>query len=152
ENIYGPVYANALAVSPSAVKPAYQFRTVDDGRDVTFNQLLGINHDGGIAGDFGSGAQGHPNQGYVVLPRYGQRDFVSEKFPRSVQTRVTGLNDRGVRVGFWSDQNAASGMNDNFGFSSLDGRHFRNVNFPPPAGGNATPPVNQLLGVNGSDV
>ena len=42
----------------------YQFRTLNDHRDVTFNQLLGINNEGVIAGYFGSGAQGHANMGY----------------------------------------------------------------------------------------
>ena len=47
---------------------AYSFRTVDNAADLTFNQLLGINNSGVIAGYFGSGAQGHPNMGYLVTP------------------------------------------------------------------------------------
>ena len=43
---------------------SYSFRTVDDAADPTFNQLLGINDDGVIAGYFGAGAQGHPNPGF----------------------------------------------------------------------------------------
>jgi hypothetical protein len=52
-----------------------------------------------IAGYFGSGAQGHPNQGYLLDPPYSSGSFVPENFPGSVQTQVTGLNDRGVTVG-----------------------------------------------------
>jgi len=129
---------------------AYSFSTLDNTRDVTFNQLLGINNHGLIAGYFGSGAQGHPNKGYLLFPPHSQHSYRNENFPGSVQTQVTGLNDAGATVGFWSDMNNASQMNDNFGFYSLDGRHFRTVTFPTRD--NATPPVNQLLGVNDSDV
>jgi hypothetical protein len=51
---------------------------------VTFNQDLGINNSGVIVGYFGSGAAGHPNQGYTVVPPYGQANFTSENFPGSV--------------------------------------------------------------------
>ena len=124
--------------------------------DTTFNQLLGINKYGVIAGYFGSGAQGAPNNGYVLFPRYKQRNYFNESVRGSVQTQVTGLNDRGVTVGFWSDMNNNPGpngqnTNDNFAVYSLDGRHFHNVNFVPQ-GGLSSPPVNQLLGVNDYDI
>jgi hypothetical protein len=136
----GPASASALHGA------GYQFRTVDNARDLTFNQLLGVNNQGVIAGYFGSGAQGHPNKGYELLP---WRQYVNENFPGSVQTQVTGLNDNGVTVGFWSTMNTASMANDNFGFYSAGGR-FHRVSFP--TGDNASPPVDQLLGVNDHDV
>src|SRR5580698_710617 len=123
----------------------YHFRTLNDHRDLTFNQLLGINNEGLIAGYFGSGAQGHPNQGY----RLSMGSYASENFPGSRQTQVTGLNDLGVTVGFWSTQNNANMTNNNFGFYSADGR-YHTVNFP--TGDNASPQVDQLLGVNDHDV
>ncbi len=121
------------------------FKTLDDAADLTFNQLLGINNNGKIAGYFGSGdvAHGHPNKGYTLNPPYGQNNYVNENFPTSVQTQVTGLNDKGLTVGFWADANG-----DNFGFVESKG-HFVNVvdpNAPKPAAG--TPSVQQLLGVN----
>ena len=67
--------------------------------------MLGINQHGVIAGYFGSGAMGHPNQGYLLTAPYGQGNYRSENWPESVQTQVTGLNDRGVTVGFWSTMN-----------------------------------------------
>ncbi|HEY6314955.1 MAG TPA: CHRD domain-containing protein [Streptosporangiaceae bacterium] len=148
--------AGALGSSPSgtaagamgthaAADPVYGFRTIDNATDLTFNQLLGINDNRLIAGYFGSGAQGHPNMGYL-LQGGGYRN---ENFPGSVQTQVTGLNDNGVTVGFWSGMNTSNMMNDNFGFYAANGS-FHNVNFP--TGANASPPVNQLLGVNDSDV
>jgi probable HAF family extracellular repeat protein len=133
----------------SSLAGNYQVVTLDDARDLTFNQLLGINNEGIIAGYFGSGAAGHPNKGYALVAPFAQRDFLSENFPGSVQTQVTGLNDHGVTVGFWSTQNTASMTNNNFGFYWLDGR-FHSVNFPTTD--NASPPVNQLLGVNNSGI
>ncbi|MGH3153085.1 MAG: hypothetical protein ACRDOB_20490 [Streptosporangiaceae bacterium] len=145
--------AVALAGSASAATVAnhgssYRFQTIDNPHDPTFNQLLGINDEGVIAGYFGSGAQDHPNRGYVIPP-FNRGYFSSENFPGSVQTQVTGLNNRGVTVGFWSSVNTASMSNDNFGFVDVDG-HFRNADFP--TGDPASPPVDQLLGVNDNDI
>jgi hypothetical protein len=128
---------------------AYSFTTLDNPADPTFNQLLGFNNGGIIAGYFGSGAAGHPNKGYVLVRTRAGFRIMNENFPGSTQTQVTGLNDNGVTVGFWSTQNTASMANNNFGFYWLNGR-FHNVNFP--TGDNASPPVNQLLGVNDSDI
>jgi Cu/Zn superoxide dismutase len=128
---------------------SYRFATLDNAQDVTFNQLLGINNQGTIAGYLGSGAQGHPNKGYLLFPNYGQGNYANENFPGSVQTQVTGLNDRGVTVGFWSSMNNSNMVNDNFGFWERNGK-FHAANFPTNATGN--PPVDQLLGVNDSDV
>ncbi|MGO8889616.1 MAG: hypothetical protein ACLP8X_11000 [Streptosporangiaceae bacterium] len=154
----GLLAAGALALTTSAASAstlsaqghgtAYSFRTLDNAKDLTFNQLLGINDSGVIAGYFGSGAAGHPNKGYLLLP-YGQGTYINENFPGSVQTQVTGLNNRGVTVGFWSTMNNASMSNDNFGFVDVNG-HFRTADFP--TGSPASPPVDQLLGVNDSDV
>jgi Cu/Zn superoxide dismutase len=133
------------AHSPAAVASgtAYNFRTLDNPKDLTFNQLLGINRHGLIAGYFGSGAQGHPNKGYLLNANGGYTD---ENFPGSVQTQVTGLNDKGATVGFWSSMNNANMVNDNHGWWSPDGRHFATADFPTTSP--ATPPVDQLLGIN----
>lgn len=142
---------SAGAATSAAAAPAdgYQFVTLGSTHDTTFNQLLGINNDGVIAGYFGSGAKGHPNKGYVLEPPYAQRDVISENFPGSVQTQVTGLNDKGVTVGFWSSMNTASMNNNNFGFYAVGGS-FHEVNYP--TSDNDKPQVDQLLGVNNHDV
>ena len=124
---------------------AAKFSTFDNAADPTLNQLLGINNRGLIAGYFGSGAQGHPNKGYLLAVRNGMSTFQSENVPGAVQTQVTGLNDRGVTVGFFSAMNTASMTNNNFGFYAWRGQ-FHRVSFPTPHP--ATPPVDQLLGVN----
>ena len=154
----GLVAAGALGLAATSASAAtlsahsgtsYSFQTRDNAKDLTFNQLLGINDSGVIAGYFGSGAQGHPNKGYLLLPPYDPHSYVNENFPGSVQTQVTGLNNRGVTVGFWSSMNNANMVNDNFGFVEANG-HFRTADFP--TGSPANPPVDQLLGVNDSDV
>jgi len=142
----GPALANAQVPKVTS----YDYSTVVNQQDPTFNQLLGINNFGQIAGYFGSGAQGHPNQGYLTsMPGAANNRFLGEDAPGSVQTQVTGLNDLGVTVGFWSDQNNASQINPNYGFYSIDGR-ILTVDFPTMD--NANPPVNQLLGVNDQDI
>ena len=155
----GILAAGALALTTSAASAstlsaqghgtAYSFATHDNAKDLTFNQLLGINDQGVIAGYFGSGAQGHPNKGYLLLPPYGPGNYINENFPGSVQTQVTGLNNRGVTVGFASSMNNANMVNDNIGFVGVAG-HFRTADFPTKSP--ATPPVDQLLGVNDSNV
>jgi hypothetical protein len=74
----------------------FNFQNIINTNDPTFNQELGINDAGVIAGYFGSGAAGHPNKGYTVVRPYNtQLDFINENFPGSVQTQVTGLNNLG---------------------------------------------------------
>ncbi len=121
------------------------YTTLDNQADPTFNQLLGINNSGLIAGYYGSGNQGHPNRGYLL--QGSSRTYQDENYPGAVQTQVTGLNDRGVTVGFYSTMNTANNMNNNFGFYSWGGRYYP-VSFPTFH--NASPPVNQLLGINNS--
>jgi Cu/Zn superoxide dismutase len=144
-----PTMTTAPSMAAQGTAAPYQFQTLDNARDVTFNQLLGINNQGTIAGYFGSGAQGHPNLGYLLFPPSRQGNYANENFPGSVQTQVTGLNDRGVTVGFWSSMNNASMVNDNHGFWEHNGQ-FHTADFPAGSPGN--PPVDQLLGVNDGDV
>jgi hypothetical protein len=137
--------AAAAAATPPDGSGNFAYRTIDNHRDPTFNQLLGINNSGLIVGYFGSGAAGHPNKGYMLRSPHNQGDFSAENFPGSVQTQVTGLNDNGVSVGFWSRMDTASMHNANFGFYRFRGR-YHTVLFPTR--NNSKPPVNQLLGVN----
>jgi hypothetical protein len=140
--------ASASTVSASQAT-SYRIETLDNQHDVTFNQLLGINDRGLIAGYFGSGAAGHPNKGYLLQAPYGQGNYTNENFPGSVQTQVTGLNNRGVTVGFWSNTNMGVGMDANFGWVDVHGQ-FRNADFP--TGDSASPVTDQLLGVNDGDI
>ena len=150
-----PVLSAGVAASPALATAApnasakYSFETLDNQGDMTFNQLLGINQHGLIAGYFGSGQAGHPNKGYLLTAPYGQGNYHSENWPESVQTQVTGLNDHGVTVGFWSTMNTANNMNDNRAFVSVHGYY---VDGDFPTNNPASPPVDQLLGVNDKDV
>lgn len=143
----------ALASAPAQASPSaaakihYHFRTINNDNDTTFNQLLGINDKGKIAGYFGSGAAGHPNKGYTLTPPYRQTDYRNQNFPGSKQTQVTALNSNGIQVGFYSTNNKVNpASNNNFGYYSINGAHFHKVNFP--ARHPQSPPVDQLLGVN----
>jgi hypothetical protein len=150
-----PVIGAGAAASPALATPQgghsahYQFQTINNAADQTFNQLLGINHNGLIAGYFGSGAMGHPNKGYLLSLRHGAPSYQNENWPESTQTQVTGLNDHGVTVGFWSTMNTANQMNDNRAFVS-DRGYFIDGDYPTD--NPAPPPVDQLLGVNDHNV
>ena len=141
-NGHGPRFCPTVNYSP---------KTLDDNKDNTFNQLLGINMQGKIAGYFGSGLQGHPNKGYMLSPPYSQNKFRDLNFPNSTQTQVTGTNDNGVRVGFWSAMNNAgtNPVNDQHGWYVLNGK-FVQADFPTQNPFN--PPMDQLLGVNNHNV
>jgi hypothetical protein len=130
------------AVSSSG---GYHFYTIDNKKDLTFNQLLGINAAGVIAGYFGSGMPGHPNKGYTVKMPYHQSDFKSENFPHSAQTQVTGINDIGYTVGFWANKAGA-----NFGWYKYKGKFHDVKGFPGAT--NSSPPMVQLLGINDNGI
>jgi hypothetical protein len=99
----------------------YSFETFDDPVDIsfaatqnipTFTNLLGINNEGLIAGFYGSGNPGDPNQGFLLTPT---GTFTPEDFPPTsqnpvtgnevLQTQMTGLNDNGVEVGYFYNTN-----------------------------------------------
>ena len=68
--------------------PTFTFQTFNDPADhnsPTFNNLLGINLFGQIAGFYGSGAAGDPNQGYLLPPN---GTFIPKNFPGSAQTQL----------------------------------------------------------------
>jgi hypothetical protein len=139
----GAMASSATATTGASLPDAranYGFQTLDNHNDPTFNQLLGINQTGTIAGYFGSGMAGHPNKGYL-LANDGQGGYRNENFPGSQQTQVTGLNDTGITVGFWANAKGA-----NFGFYRTQGGRFRTADYP--TADQASPPVDQLLGVN----
>jgi nitrite reductase/ring-hydroxylating ferredoxin subunit len=126
------------------------FQTIDNPVDPTFNNLMGINNSGLIAGFYGSGDAGHPNQGYLLRPPGG---FTAVDFPGEAQTQLTGLNDRGVQVGYFYPTNNGVPVDNQFGFYVKDGA-FVSVNNPKTPT-NPDPGVlieNQLMGVNDRDI
>jgi hypothetical protein len=136
--------AAAATTTPPDDSSNYSFQTHNNPADPTFNQLLGINTAGLIAGYYGSGMKGHPNKGYT-LSNFGKGSFHRENYPGSAQTQVVGLNDLGVTVGFW-----VSGKGANHGFYAIHGKHFKTADYPTNS--RAKPAVDQLLGVNDRDV
>jgi hypothetical protein len=128
-----------LSLVPTAqAGTSYAFETLNNVGDPAFNQLLGINNAGVIAGYFGDGAI-QPNQGYTLVP---PSSYTSENYPSSVQTQVVGINNGGppaTTVGFYIDANG-----NNFGFTDVNGTFTSVMDPSTPAGIS----VNQLLGVN----
>lgn len=119
------------------------FKTLNDAADPTFNQLLGINNNGKIAGYFGIGSSTHPNKGYTLTAPYGQGNYTNENFGGSFQTQVTGINNKDATVGFWADT-----AGNNFGFTDVKGV-FTDVLDPNGQGKAANGmTTEQLLGVN----
>jgi len=148
KNLAFAIFAVMLSVSAFAAPPASPtFFTIDNPGDPTFNQLLGINDSGVISGYFGSGAAGHPNQGYTIAPPY--TTFESANFPGSTQTQATGINNGGMLAGFWSNTN--TGTDANFGFIREGTSTFTFILADDPRVA-STPPVNQLLGINQSKI
>jgi hypothetical protein len=141
----GLAVPSLAATTPPDASANYSFFTLNDSHDPTFNQLLGINDSGVIAGYFGSGEKGHPNKGYVLTQPYGQGSYHNENFPGSAQTQVVGINAMRDTVGFWVDGNGA-----NHGFVEMKGRRAKTVDFP--TNDNAKPKFDQLLGINNADI
>ena len=141
------------AAARKAAKPltveSYKFQTIDDPIDPTFNQLLGINDAGTISGYYGAGTQGHPNQGYTVIPPYDKASFTPENVPGSVQTQVTCIDNLGNTGGFWID---AAGVTR--GFIEWNGvfttyAHLRSQNTQILGLNNAGTAVGFYIGTNG---
>jgi hypothetical protein len=103
------------AASTPAAAARYHFKTLDNLHDRSFNVLLDINNGKTITGYYGSGAQGHPNKGYRLLPAHKVTSYHGENAPGSRQTQVAGINDHGVTVGLFSttpQPNALLSVND----------------------------------------
>jgi len=136
--------ASSLGAQSAGATPgkSLRFITLDDQADPTFNQLLGINDKGVIAGYYGSGQAGHPFQGYTLHKPYAQSDYVNEDYPGSAATQVTAINNAGDTAGFWIDN-----KNINRGFVEWRGVF---TSYTDPKTGHGT--VNQILGINDSGI
>jgi hypothetical protein len=132
---------DGMLLKPPEQTFVWQSKKIDNPADLTFNQLLGINNEGEIAGYFGIGSATHPNQGYTVNEN-SPKHFTSENYPGSVQTQVTGINNSGVTVGFEVDANGNS-----FGWVDQPNGAFQLAPVPNYTGVNGVF-TEQFLGVN----
>lgn len=126
------------AESRAQSKVGYTFTELNNPGDPTFNQLLGINDSGVIAGYFGVGTKKSPNKGYTLASPYGGGNYTNENFPGSVQTQVIAINNSGATAGFWVDK-----AGNNYGFTYSNGAY---VSYSDQANGGGN--FNQLLGIN----
>ncbi len=130
------VFASSLCAS------TYSFQTINDPADAalqtpTFNQLLGINDAGVIAGYYGDGVIVN-NHGFT----YSGGTFTNENVSGADQTQVVAINNTlhsGTydTAGFWV--NNASGANH--GFTDIGGVMNPNINGPGST-------MTQVLGLN----
>ncbi len=139
------IAATGLLAAGAAHASSFTFQTLDNPNDPVFNQLLGINDAGTIAGYSGDGTV-VPNKGYTIAKPYTR--FVADNVPMSKQTQAIGINNAGVTDGFWVD-----GAGANHGFVRIKkaggGFTFIQVNDPLTT---SNPSFNQLLGINRADV
>lgn len=132
--------ASAAALVGGAAAPAgagtlhYNFTTVDDPADTTFNQALGINSYYNVVGYYGATT----NQGWQDT----QGTFTTVVPPGAAQDQLTGINDLHTTVGFYV---TASGAQK--GFALYKGAF---ITIVPPRAMRGPSAVTQLLGVNDS--
>lgn len=125
---------------PSSVSGAFKFKAIVDPADRTFNEALGIDDGRTVAGYYGSGATGHPNQGYTAVPGFSKKDFSEENYPGAAQTQVRAINGSGDTAGFWVDSGGVVR-----GFIDWNGV-FTSYNDPNAVG------ATEILGLNDSGI
>jgi uncharacterized membrane protein len=136
----------AVGAGAGAALAAYRFTTLDSIHDQHFNELLGINAGGQIAGFYGSGTPGgHIYVGYLLFSPYRAVDYHDVLYPGPAPTQLTGLNDTGTTTGFWTDHSG-----DRIPFYAAYG-HFHDASFPAAAN-RATPRIAELLAFNDAGV
>ena len=74
--------ASAAQAATTTSATSYTFTTLDNQADPTFNQLLGINSHNVIAGYFGIGADGAPEQGLPAGPALRAGQLRQRELPR----------------------------------------------------------------------
>jgi len=126
-----------LLCSGAAHAGSYQYQTIDNAADPSFNELLGINNGGVIAGYYGDGT-GVANSGYTLAGGV----YTGNNFPGSAQTQVSAINNSAFPViaGSYTDVGGNS-----FGFFQTSGVFHTVENPSTPASGTV---VNRLLGLN----
>jgi len=141
-----------LAAHAASAHDGYVFTTYDNPSNSRFNRLLGINDSDEMVGYDGSGAKGSPSKGYLLLPYSpsGQKPYyLGAGYPSASQNQITGVADNGDYVGFFSKQNKSDGRDDNFGFFD---NFYGTGEADYPTSDPASPPVDQLLGINNKGV
>jgi hypothetical protein len=136
--------AHGMPAQPNSGSSGFTFQTIDDQTDPSFNEILGINDGGKLAGFYGSGSASDPSEGYIVVPPYQQNNFRKEGYPGAVDTELAGDNDKKTFVGFFRRAN-----NDIRGLV-LDSGIW--TNYKHPRGMPKGKSVTELLGVNTSDL
>jgi hypothetical protein len=101
-----------------------------------------------IAGYFGSGAAGHPNQAYLISPPY--TSFKPANVPGSVQTQVQGINGN-TYSGCFSGTDMGIGQDANYGFIATAKNGKIQYLLVDDLSG-SVPGTAQVLGINASQI
>lgn len=139
-----PIAAAFWLTGVNAVAGTYSFNTINNPGDLNFNQLLGINNAGVIAGYFGDGAT-VPNNGYTWTKSSG---FTAENFAGAAQTQVIGINNTLTGGSYGTDGFYVDSAGANHGFTQIGGVQ-TTVDNPATS---SIPALNQLLGLNDSSI
>src|SRR5271165_6543106 len=142
----GLLATGALALTTSAASAAtishhgtsYSFQTIDNPKDLTFNQLLGVN-DCNVAIGFYTDANG-TNHGYEYNIRTNQFSTVVDPNAPSASLTAAAINDEGHVAGVYT--NPANGVTDGF----LLTRHGQFTDLAVPGAAST-----MALGVNNRD-
>jgi hypothetical protein len=134
-----------LLTSLTAHAADFTFQTINDPADnalqtPTFNQLLGVNNAGVVAGYFGDGAV-VANNGFTWKQGGG---FTPENVPGAAQTQVVAINNTLTGGVFGTAGFSVDNAGSNHGFTNSGGT-FTTVDNPLTT---ATPGFNQILGLN----
>ncbi|MBV8344906.1 MAG: hypothetical protein JO190_07955 [Candidatus Eremiobacteraeota bacterium] len=137
-------HARSAAYERATGSSGFNFMTVDDPADPSFNEILGVNDGSKLVGFYGSGSASDPSEGYIVVSPFGSTNFREEAYPGAADTELTGLNDKKTFVGFFRRMN-----NDIRGLVLVSGIW---NNYKHPRGMPRGKSVTELLGVNSSDL
>jgi hypothetical protein len=144
----GVAAARATTADTHVVPFSYtHLRTLDNHHDSTSNVLTAINNHRIIAGYYGSGATGHPIEGYLLKPPYRQSNYLRVRFPGAKQTEPFGLNDKNVIVGAYSNTKSSNGRW--YGFWAKNG-HYHKLSFR--ASKRSAPRPTWVSGVNNAGI
>jgi len=135
--------ASAATRSARSLLTRYIVKTIEDPKDPNNTYVSGINSNGEIVADYGSGRPHDPIHAFILSTPYGRSDIRPIRFPGAAQTDVYALNDKGVVVGQYSMTDRKRG-NAWHGFWESHGR-FHSVDYP---GRSHRPAWNTLSDVN----
>ena len=135
----------ALPSAPPSRTASYRWQTLPSPSSIS-NRPTGINNRGHIAGYFASNDVGHPYKGYITSSPYSVLEYRLKSFHLAPQSRITGLNNKGVQLGLFSSAGNNAGQLSEYQAFYWYNADQKLVRFPVGC------QVGELLGVNDDQV